>query len=448
MKRYIARLLFGLLWHPLTASAVSPPLVHSFTLDNGLKVIVHEDHRAAVVHSQLWYRVGSSYEPPGQSGLSHALEHMLFKGSSKLCPGESDHIFQGLGVTDNAATQSDATVFFQTSPPRALGVAFEVMADQMSNAHLSAAQWEGEREVITSERSTSVDNIPSQVAHERLRRVALLASASGSPVIGWMHDIGRMQIQEIRHWYRSWYAPNNATLIVVGDITLGQVQALATRYFGPVARRELPVVKPPIELQAPGERSITQYLNHQIPNLSMNFNVPGQATQADPRSVPALELLSELLAGGDSSVLKSKLWRGEELLIRANAHYNGISRGDELFSIGVTLNPKKIQPLNRVKERIWAEIQLLKGTAPSVNALERARTRIIAQHVFRRDDLQSLALHIGELDIAGLSLEQDEKYFEILQTITPEDIQQAARTFLTLDRLTTSYVLDKESRHE
>ena len=227
MKHTLAGLALGLVLQPLTALASSETSTHQFTLDNGLRVIVHEDHRAAVVHSQLWYRVGSSYEPPGQSGLSHALEHMVFKGSSKLCPAESDHIFQSLGITDNAATQSDATLFFQTLPPHALAVALEVMADQMSTAHLPAALWEGEREVIKSERSESVDNDPQQRALELPLRLAFPASASGSPVIGWMHDLERMHVDELKHWYQSWYAPNNATLIIVGAIDAGQVKALA-----------------------------------------------------------------------------------------------------------------------------------------------------------------------------------------------------------------------------
>ena len=448
MKHPLVGLALSLMLQPLMALASSEPATHQFTLDNGLKVIVHEDHRAAVVYSQLWYRVGASYEPPGQSGLSHALEHMVFKGSSKLCPAESDHIFQSLGATDNAVTQNDATVFFQTLPPHALPVALEVMADQMSTAHLSAAHWEGEREVIKSERSESVDNDPQQRALELPRRLAFSTSASGSPIIGWMHDLERMHVDELKHWYRSWYAPNNATLIIVGDIDVEQVKMLATRYFGPVARRELPVIKHPLELAAPGERSITQYIDHQIPILSMMFNVPSLSTQTDPRTAAALELLSELLGGGDSSELKSRLWRGEELLISVGSYYSGISRGDELFTIAATLNLKKMKPLSEVHERIWAVIESLKSTPPTASDLERARTRIIARHVFSRDDLRSQALYLGELDIAGLSSEHDEQRMQTLKTTTPEDIQHAAQTFLTRDRLTVSYVLPKEARHE
>lgn len=448
MKRPLAGLALGFMLQPLMALASSEPSTHQFTLDNGLKVIIYEDHRAAVVHSQLWYRVGSNYEPPGQSGLSHALEHMVFKGSSKLCPAESDHIFQSLGATDNAATQSDATVFFQTLPPHALAVALEVMADQMSTAHLSAAHWEGEREVIKSERSESIDNDPHQRALELPRRLAFPSSAAGSPVIGWMHDLDRMHIDELKDWYQRWYAPNNATLVIVGDIDAEQVKTLATRYFGPIARRKLPAIKRPIELAAPGERSITQHMAHQIPSLSMTFNVPSLTTQTDPRQAPSLELLSELLGGGDSSELKSRLWRGEELLISVGAHYNGISRGDELFSIDATLNLENLKPLDEVQARIWAVIELLKHAPPSSSDLERARTRIIARQVFTRDDLQSLALYFGELDIAGLSPAQDQERMQILKAITPQDIQHAARTFLSRDHLAISHVLPKETRHE
>ena len=448
MNHSLAGVALGLMMQPLLALADSPPATHQFTLDNGLKVIVHEDHRAAVVNSQLWYHVGASYEPPGQSGLSHALEHMLFHGSSKLCAGESEQIYRGLGAIDNAATLFDATIFYQTLPPQALGVALEVMADQMNTAHLTDTHWVAEREVIKNERSETVDNTPNQRALEISRRIAFPASASGSSLIGWMHDLERMHVTELQQWYRNWYAPNNATLVVTGAIGVEQVRTLAQRYFGPIARRELPVVKIPLELPTPGERSVTQRINHQIPMLNMAFNVPSLSTQTDPRTAPALKLLSELLGGGNSSVLKSKLVRGDELLIGATTHYDGIKRGDELFIIAGMLNVKKTTSLSQMKDRIVAEIESLKKTPPSIEDLDRARTRIIAQHIFSRDDLETLAFHLGKLDIAGLPLEQDEQWVALLKTITPEDIQHTAQTFLNRDRLTTGYLVAKETRHD
>lgn len=448
MKRSIAGLALGILLQPWMAFATSSPSTHTFTLDNGLKVIVHENHRAAVVHSQLWYKVGTSYEGPGQSGLSHALEHMVFNGSSKLCPAESDTILQGLGATQNAATSYDATYFYQSLPPQYLGVAFEIMADQMSTAHLSLATWVGELEIIKNERSEKIDNDLDLRANELIRRVAFPASASGNPVVGWRHDLDRMEIHELQQWYRNWYAPNNATLIIVGDIHADQVKALANRYFGAIARRALPVVKTPVELSAPGERSITQYLSSQIPYLSMRFNVPSLNTQADPRSAPALQLLSELLGGSNSTLLKSQLWRGEELLSGVASHYTGLSRGDELFSIDAIPNLNNMQPLSEIKNRVWGVIESLKKAPPSEEELERARTRIIAQHVFKLDDLQNYGFYLGELEVAGLSWEQDEQHLHALKVVTPKDIQRAAQTFLTRDRLTTGYVLAQETRHE
>lgn len=448
MKRPFAGVALGLLLQPLVALAASEPATHQFTLDNGLKVIVHEDHRAAVVNSQLWVHVGASYEPPGQSGISHALEHMLFQGSSKLCPREAEGIYRGLGAADNAATLTDATIIYQTLPPQALGVAFEIMADQMSTAHLSPAVWATEREVIKNERSESVDNDPEHRALELFHRMAYPASGSGSPIIGWRHDIERMQVEELEHWYRSWYAPNNATLVIVGDIHVEHVKALATRYFGRIARRELPVVKPPLELATPGERSISHYIAHQVPSLNMAFNVPSLSTQTDPRSAPALKLLKEMLAGSNGALINAKLVRGDELLIEASSHYSGTSRGDELFTLSALLNIKKNTTLSEVKQRIWTEIEALKSTPPSTEDLERARTRLIARDVFDRDDLAKHTVYLGKLDIAGLSWEHDIQRFEALKAVTPEDIQRVANTYFTRDRLTTSYIEAQEANHE
>lgn len=258
MRPLLAALVFGVMLQPLLAFASRPPSIQEFMLNNGLKLIVYEDHHAPLVHSHLWYRIGSNQEGPGQTGLSHALEHMLFNGSSKLCSGESDQILQHLGGSENATTLNDATLYFHTLPAHALGVSFEILADQMSTAHLSATQWGGEREVIKNERSESFENHPLRRALELPRRLALPASAAGNPVIGWRHDLDRLQIEDLKHWYGHWYAPNNAVLVVTGDVDAQQVKQLAERYFGAIARRPLPYSPAPLELPTPGERRITQ----------------------------------------------------------------------------------------------------------------------------------------------------------------------------------------------
>jgi len=448
MKRPITGLLLGVMLLPLLALANSPPSTHEFMLDNGLKLIVIEDHKASLVHTHLWYRIGSNQEGPGQTGLSHALEHMLFHGSSKLCSSESDQILQSLGGSQNATTLNDATLYFHTVPPHALGVSFEVLADQMSAAHLSALHWSSEREVVKNERSESSEHHPIKRALEIPRRLALPASASGNPVIGWRHDLDRLQTQDLKHWYHRWYAPNNAVLIVTGDIHPQQAKQLAERYFGPIARRPLPYSPAPVELTAPGERSIRQYLPQQIPMLYMAFNVPSLKTQVDPRTAPALELIAEMLAGANSSLLNAQLIRNEGLASAVTTHYQAISLGDELFNISALPELEKAGSIETLRTRILAIIESLKTAAPSLEDLERARIQITARRVFDQDALEKRALTVGFLEMAGLSWRSEQTRLDVLKSITPQDIQRTAQTFLVADRLTTSYALPEETPHD
>ncbi|AOZ12762.1 peptidase M16 [Pseudomonas lundensis] len=448
MRPLLAALVFGVMLQPLLAFASRPPSIHEFMLDNGLKLIVYEDHHAPLVHSHLWYRIGSNQEGPGQTGLSHALEHMLFNGSSKLCSGESDQILQHLSGSENATTLNDATLYFHTLPAHALGVSFEILADQMSTAHLSATQWGGEREVIKNERSESFENHPLRRALELPRRLALPASAAGNPVIGWRHDLDRLQIEDLKHWYGHWYAPNNAVLVVTGDVDAQQVKQLAERYFGPIARRPLPYSPAPLELPTPGERRITQYIPHQIPVLYMAFNVPSLKTQADPTIAPALELLSELLAGANSSLFKTRLAHQEGLVSGITVHYTAVSQGDELFSIRALPDLEKAGSMEAVKTRILALIDTLKTAPPRQQDLDRARVQITARRVFDQDELSNRALQLGEQEMAGLDWRSEQARLDTLKAITPQDVQRVVRTFLATDRLTTSYALPEEMPHE
>jgi len=238
----------------------SSQATHEFSLENGLKVIVREDHRAPVVVSQLWYKVGASYEAPGQTGLSHALEHMLFKGSKKVGPGELSRILRHLGAESNAFTNADVTVYFEEMARDYLGVAFELEADRMSCARLPDDEFIREIEVIKEERRLRIDDNAGAVAFERFKAIAYPASGYHTPTIGWMADLERMTIEELRRWYQTWYAPNNAILVVVGDVKLDEVKTLAWRYFGPIPRRDVPEAKKPLELAEPGERQITLHV--------------------------------------------------------------------------------------------------------------------------------------------------------------------------------------------
>ena len=441
-------LIMGVLCLPLAAFAAAPQPTHEFTLDNGLKVIIREDHRAPVVVSQIWYKVGSSYETPGSTGLSHALEHMMFKGSGKFGPGEASRILRELGAEENAFTSDDYTAYYQVLASDRLGVALELEADRLSSLKLPADEFAKEIEVIKEERRLRTDDRPSSLAFERFKAMAYPASGYSIPTIGWMADLDRMHIDELRAWYQKWYAPNNATLVVVGDVGASEVKTLAERYFGPIPRRAVPTAKAPRELAAPGERRLTLYLKTQLPNLLMGFNVPGLATAQQPRQVHALRLIATLLDGGYSARLPTRLERGEELVSGASAWYDAYARGDSLFVLSATPNTQTGKTLEQAEAGLWRELQDLQQNPPSAEELARVRAQVIAGLVYDRDSITSQTTAIGQLETVGLSWKLIDRELAELEAVTPADIQEAARTFFTRDRLSVAYVLPEEARDE
>ncbi|MGV8921431.1 MAG: M16 family metallopeptidase [Pseudomonas sp.] len=448
LARRAASLLLSTLCLPLAALAADPQPTHEFTLDNGLKVVVREDHRSPVVVSQIWYKVGSSYETPGQTGLSHALEHMMFRGSKNVGPGQASLILRDLGAEENAFTSDDYTAYYQVLARDRLGVAFELEADRMANLLIPAEQFKREIEVIKEERRLRTDDKPGAKAYERFKAMAYPASGYHTPTIGWMADLERMDVEELRHWYKTWYVPNNATLVVVGDVTPDEVKALAQRYFGPVPRRDVPVAKIPLELPEPGERLITLHVQTQMPSLIYGFNVPSLTTSKDARSINALSLISALLDGGYSARIPTRLERGEELVSGASSSYDAYTRGDSLFTISATPNVQKKKTLADVEAGIWRLLDELKKTPPTAAELERVRAQVIAGLVFERDSITRQASAIGELETVGLSWKLIDEELKAINDVTPEDIQKAARTYFVRERLSVAHVLPEEKAHE
>ena len=448
LARRAAGLLLGTFCLPLAAFAADPQPTHEFTLDNGLKVVVREDHRAPVVVSQIWYKVGSSYETPGQTGLSHALEHMMFKGSSKMGPGESSRVLRDLGAEENAFTSDDYTAYYQVMAKDRLPVAFELEADRMATLRLPPEEFTKEIEVIKEERRLRTDDQPSAKAFEALKAMAYPASGYHTPTIGWMADLERMKVEELRHWYESWYVPNNATLVVVGDVNPDDVKALAQRFFGGIARRATPPAKIPLEVAEPGERQITLHVRTELPSLMLAFNVPSLATAKDPRGVQALRLIAALLDGGYSARLSTQLERGSELVSGASASYDAFTRGDTLFMLSATPNTQKKKTLADVEKGLWGVLDQLKDKPPTAPELERVRAEVIAGLVFGRDSISRQATTIGQLETVGLSWKLMDSELDDLNSVTPADIQAAARTYFTRDRLSIAHVLPEEKAHD
>lgn len=441
---HIFLLLFALIG--TQASAASIPITHEFTLDNGLKVIVREDHRAPIVVSQLWYKVGSSYEVPGSTGLAHALEHMMFKGSSKLGPGESSRILRELGADENAFTSDDYTAYYQVLARDRLEVALEMEADRLAGLTLPEDEFLREIEVIKEERRMRTDDRPNGLAYERFKALAYPASSYHIPTIGWMHDLERMTIEDLRQWHNDWYAPNNAVLVIVGDVQLDEIKTLVKRHFAAIPARPIPVAKTPIELAEPGERRLTLYLKTQLPSLMLGFNVPSLKTAENKKDIHALRLISALLDGGDSARLASQLERKQELVAGASAWYDAFSRGDSLFVLSATPNVQKGISLEKVEHALWQQLQALQTTPPTDAELKRVRAQVIAAEVYAQDSINSQARVIGMLETVGLSWRLLETDIDSLNAITPADIQAAAQRYFTRSRSITLHSLPEETR--
>jgi zinc protease len=421
---------------------------HAFTLDNGLRVIVKEDHRAPIVSTQMWYHVGSSYEYPGQSGLSHALEHLLYSGSSKLATGQYSRILQRIGATENAFTTQDASVFHQLLPRARLEPALEMAADVMATATLPAVAFAREIEVIKAERSMRIEHSPEALLREAMTAQAFAMCSYRTPVIGTAADLARMDIEELRHWYRTWYAPNNATLVLCGDVEPSAVETLVKRHFGALPRAALATSKRPRELERFGERSFTLKLPGATPSLSLAFNVPSHGTSTDVRTINALHLTRYLLTEGIGARVPSRLLRDRELITYVQSEYAPYSRGDQLLRITVGLNSAKAVDRSTAEAGLWELLQSLKTTAPDEQELERARTKLTAAAVYASDDIEYQAERLGQLAAAGLSPTLLDTEMADLHSIGPQDIQQAAQTFFIRERLTSGYLTSREDTHE
>ncbi len=430
----------------LPVQAATPPATHEFSLDNGLKVIVREDHRAPIVVSQLWYKAGSSYETPGHTGLAHALEHMMFKGSSKLGPGESSRILRELGAEENAFTSDDYTAYYQVLAKDRLEVALEMEADRLAGLTLPEDEFLREIEVIKEERRMRTDDNPSGLAYERFLALAHPASSYSIPTVGWMHDLERMTIDDLRQWHERWYSPGNATLVIVGDVQPAEVKTLVERHFGSIPARAVPEARQPLELDEPGERRSSQYLKTRLPSLLLGFNVPSLSTSENTTEIHALRLISTLLSGGESARLPVRLERQQELVAGAASWYNAFARGDSLFMLSATPNIQKGITTEQVEQALWQQLKALQDSPPDAAELERVRAQLIASEVYARDSITRQARSIGMLETVGLSWQLLDSDFDSLNAVTPADIQAAARRFFTPQRSITMHVLPEEAR--
>ncbi len=433
MKRFVL-LLVCLSALPLQARTVET------MLDNGMKIIVREDQRAPVVVSQVWYRIGSTYEYDGITGASHFLEHMMFKGTENLKPGEFSEIIAANGGVDNAFTSRDFTAYYQRIAKDRLEICLQLEADRMRNVVFLPEEFEKELQVVKEERRTRVDNNPKRQLFEQFYATAFLTSPVRIPTIGWMEDLKTMQMEDLIDWYRQWYAPNNATLVIVGDVVAEEAIALATKYFADIEPSEIEPPKRRAEIEQKGERRLTLYGQTSNPYLIMGYKSPVlNGGEDEVRDVYALAVLSGILDGGSSARISMKMLRGDEIAVEAGASYDPFDRLAGLFLFAGTPN-EGIEP-KRLEQAFKDEINDLRNTPVSEQELERVKAQVIASRVFDQDSMFNQGMQIGMLDSVGHDWRLLDSYVENIRSITTEDIQRVAKKYFADEELTVAVLL-------
>ena len=410
--------------------------VHEKTLDNGLKVIVKEDHRAPVATAQVWYRVGSANEYSGITGVSHVLEHMMFKGTPQYPLGEFSQILASVGARDNAFTGRDYTAYYQLLDVSRLTTSFTLESDRMAHLLLDEQEFIKEIEVVKEERRLRTEDNPNALTYEQLNATAYNSSPYHHPVIGWMDDLNAMQVSDLRAWYQKWYAPNNATLVVVGDVDPEQVFSLAKKYYGGIPARQVATPKPRLEPGQVGERRVEVKAVAKLPYMIIGYKVPSLKTVEDSNEAYALHILAGILDAGRSSRLSRHLVREQEVAASAGAGYDLYSARSNLFLFDGT--PNADNTLEQLEAAINNEIEKLKTALVSPSELKRVKSQVIASEVYQQDSVQRQAYLIGALEAVGLGWQTMRDYADNVKKITPEDIRRVAKKYFISERKTVA----------
>lgn len=422
-----------LLFLPLISFAVASS-VNQYRLKNGLTLIVKEDHRAPVVFTSVWYKVGGSYEHDGITGVSHVLEHMMFRGTRKYPAGTLKKLIAENGGQQNAMTSDDQTMYYQRLLANKLPLSFKLEADRMHNLTLSEKDFKREIQVVMEERRMRYDDNPNALTDERFIATAFVNSPYHHLTIGWMTDLKHMTVQDVRRWYHEWYVPNNAIVVVVGDVKPAHVLALAKKYFGPLKSRPVPALKPRTEVLQLGTKHVDVYAPAKLPLLMMGYHTPSLVTAEKKWQSYALDVLAAILGGSNSSRFTKDLVRDHQIAITTEATYNLYSLHGNLFTIASV--PTLGHSIKQLQEALLNQIKNIQTTLVSAQELERVKAQVIAQNVFEKDSLTNQAMDIGIPESSGSSWTVDTRYVTEVEKVTAKEVQEVAKLYLTPKRLT------------
>lgn len=426
MQRIIT--LLAMLCVVFTTGAQAAEEVREYMLENGMKVLVKPDHRAPVAVSEVWYKVGSSAEHNGTTGISHVLEHMMFKGTKSLPAGRFSAIIAANGGEENAFTGRDYTAYYQFMRSDRLETSFKLEADRMRNLLLPKDEFKKERQVVREERFMRTDDKPEALTYERLNAVASLNGPYRNPVIGWDEDLKVLTVEDLRAWYETYYAPNNATLIVVGDVEPDAIFALAKKHFGKLKPSKPPVDKPRGEPEQRGERRLQIHAPAKVPYVLIGYHVPSLKTAKEAWEPYALDVLAGILDGGSSARLSSELIRKQEIAASASASYDLTAKFQTLFMLDA--NPTEAHSIQEVERALYQQVEKLRTELPSDAEMARVKAQVIASKVYELDSVQQLANQMGALETVGLGWQLMEQYPEKIKAVTAEQVRKVAQKYL------------------
>ncbi len=405
-----------------------------FMLKNGMKVIVREDHRSPTAVHMVWYKAGAMDEVSGTTGVAHVLEHMMFKGTKTIKPGEFSRRVAALGGRENAFTGRDYTAYYQQIDRSRLENVMKLEADRMTNLALSDKEFTPEIQVIMEERRWRTDDRASALLYETLYATAFVAHPYHWPIIGWMDDLRQMRAEDARQWYRRWYAPNNATLVVVGDVQAEQVRRWAEKHYGKIPARALPTRRLQEEPQQRGIRRVAVKAPAENPIVALAFKVPTLRAVEKDDDVYALDVLEAVLDGYDNARLNATLVRADRVANSVSASYAATGRGPALFVLsGVPAQGTSVEEL---EQRLRGEVERVASEGITEAELRRVKTQLVASQVYKRDSPFEQALEIGAMEMTGIGHRHIERLIERLQAVTPQQVQAVAKKYFVDDTLT------------
>lgn len=409
--------------------------IKEFTLKNGLKVILLEEHKAPVVTFQVWYRVGSRNEVVGKTGLSHLTEHMMFKGTKRHGKGEFSRIVAKNGGNENAFTSKDYTAYFENFASDRIDLSLELESDRMTNLLVDPKEFHLERDVVKEERRQSTDDDPYSLVVENMYAITFLAYPYRSPIIGWMSDLDNLVRDDVYGHYKRYYVPNNATIVVVGDFESEKLLKKIKDYFEKIPKGNLPPEVKIVEPEQSGERRIYIKKEAQLPYFFSGYRAPNYKDE----DIYALSLLSNILSSGKSSRFYRGLVYEKKLALNAGGEYDGFSIGPELFYFYGTPRPGK--GLDELERSIYEEIERVKKEPVTDRELQKAKNREEAAYILAQDSIFFQARQIGAMETIGAGYKFIEEYVDKIRKVTKEDVMRVANKYLVEDRRTVGILI-------